>query len=233
MAAQVRHPCPRVVPVSLYSIPGPLHNALAGYKRSPSPDARLVHAAAVVCLLARFLFDHGQCLAGRGGWDFLTVVPSSSSSGLPHPLVQALDLVPWLADQHRRVLERGPGPMGAAMASDDGFVVEGVRRGERVVVIDDTFTSGGRSQSAASALSLAGARVLAVVPVGRVVDPRHDQVAACFWARLASQPFDFDRCRVEERRAALNGTGRAGISATGRAGLSGTGRCQPEGRQPW
>jgi adenine/guanine phosphoribosyltransferase-like PRPP-binding protein len=46
--------------------------------------------------------------------------------------------------------------------------------GARVLLLDDTYVSGARSQSAAAALQLAGARPV-IAPLGRVLRP--DRVA--------------------------------------------------------
>ena len=43
--------------------------------------------------------------------------------------------------------------------------------GRRVVLLDDTYVSGTRSQSAAAALQLAGACATLIVPLGRVLRP--------------------------------------------------------------
>jgi hypothetical protein len=52
----------------------------------------------VAALLARFLQNHNRCI---GGWDLITVVPSSIGRRGPHPLAQAINMVPALADSHR------------------------------------------------------------------------------------------------------------------------------------
>lgn len=193
VTAQVRRPCHRVVPMTLYAIPGGLHASLRRYKDGDVAAERRRHAALVVSLLARFLFDHGDCLRScrAGGWDIVTTVPSTNRMG-PHPLTDAVRMVPWLAAQHRDLLERGTGRLEHNLASDDGFVVRGDVQGARVLVVDDTFTTGARAQSAASAIQLAGARVIAVVPVGRVIDPGHGPAAT-----RSQQPFDFGRCCLE------------------------------------
>jgi adenine/guanine phosphoribosyltransferase-like PRPP-binding protein len=199
VTGQVRRPCHRVVPFSLYAIPGELHATLRRYKDGCGNGDRRRHTALVVSLLARFLFDHGECLGScrAGGWDFITTVPSTDRPG-PHPLRTALGLVPWLAAQHREALVRGTGTMGHNVASDDGFVVHREVRGARVLVVDDTFTTGARAQSAASALQLAGARVIAVVTIGRVIDPSHSEHSLAYWTSRSQEPFDFGRCCLED-----------------------------------
>ncbi|HEX4540117.1 MAG TPA: hypothetical protein VH112_07700 [Acidimicrobiales bacterium] len=199
VTGQVRRPCHQVVPMSLYAIPSGLHTTLRSYKDGGAADGRRRHTAFVASLLARFLFDHGDCLRrGRvGGWDFITTVPSTGRPG-PHPLEGALSMVPWLAAQHRETLVRGSGAIGHNVACDTGFVALPDVGGARVLVVDDTFTTGARAQSAASALALAGARVVAVVPIGRVIDPGHGEHALAYWTSRSREAFDFGRCCLEE-----------------------------------
>lgn len=64
---------------------------------------------------------------------------------------------------------------------------------------DDTFTTGATFQSAASALSLAGADVVAGVVVGRVItvgDPRFP-VRDERWDEQRDVGFSFERCCLE------------------------------------
>jgi predicted phosphoribosyltransferase len=55
----------------------------------------------------------------------------------------------------------------------------------RVLLLDDTYVSGSRGQSAAAALRLSGARSVLVVPVGRVLRPERFVTHAAF---IAAQP---------------------------------------------
>ena len=60
-------------------------------------------------------------------------------------------------------------------------------RGARVLLLDDTYVSGARSQSAAAALRLAGA-VPVIVPLGRVLRPDRIARHAAFLARHTAAP---------------------------------------------
>jgi hypoxanthine-guanine phosphoribosyltransferase len=62
--------------------------------------------------------------------------------------------------------------------------------GRRVVLLDDTYVSGSRSQSAAAALRRAGAASVVVVVLGRVVRPDRVPAHHAFVLRLPTDdPF--------------------------------------------
>ena len=69
-----------------------------------------------------------------------------------------------------------------------------------MLLLDDTFTTGASFQSAASALSLAGADVVAGVVIGRVIDTGNaDRFPdkAALWKRQRAIPFTFGTCCLE------------------------------------
>ena len=197
--SQVSSPCHLVVPVSLYEVPSQLHQYLRDYK--DSQDARVRHdfSAKVVCLLCYFLSQHKHCIeaAAGGGLNIITSVPSTSGRQGEHPLVTALRRVPRFFQDYEPLVVAGSVPLDHKKASDDGFRPARPLAGERVLLIDDTFTSGARVQSAASALNNGGATVVAIVPIGRVIDPSFGDVAE-WWKELKRQPFSFDTCCIEE-----------------------------------
>jgi len=199
--AQVTRPCPVVVPVSLYEVRSQLHHYLRGYKSvATAPGLRREFSMKVAALLCHFLRLHRGCIASAGGgdWSVMTCVPSSAGRSGEHPLVGALRAVPEVFASYEELLGVGGAGVGLGhnLASDDGFVAGRRLDGERVLVVDDTFTTGARAQSAASALTLAGAEVVAIVPVGRVVDPGWEHVGA-WWAAWRRRPFTFDTCCLD------------------------------------
>lgn len=207
--AQVTHPCRQVVPISLYAIPGELHGTLRRYKDGRCQGRKGHDLHAVGELLARFLERHQACVTdGACGFDLLTTVPSSARRPGPHPLARAVGTDPWLAARYRRTLVAGDASLGHARASDHGFELCCAVDGARVVLLDDTLTTGARAQSAASALQSHGAVVLAIVVVGRVVDPGHSPLARSWWYRHAMAPFDLDRCCLEDPTMARPGQAR-------------------------
>jgi phosphoribosylpyrophosphate synthetase len=61
-------------------------------------------------------------------------------------------------------------------------------RGRRVLVVDDTWVTGARARSAAAALALAGAQVVAALVIGRAVDPDASPAVARWWSGLTGAP---------------------------------------------
>ena len=70
-----------------------------------------------------------------------------------------------------------------------------------MLLIDDTFTMGASVQSAASALQLSGANVVAIVAVGRYVNPDYSDESRGLWDRAKAIPFTFDSCCIERDRS--------------------------------
>ncbi len=155
----------------------------------------LVKTAAI---LGYFLQMHSACIAATAGgpWDLITSVPSSVGREGEHPLVRAIKLLPDIRDRYEVLLERGEGKITHTIASDEGFKTLRRLDGERVLLIDDTFTSGARAQSAASALSNEGASVAAILPIGRVIKPGFSTHVEEYWQTQSASVFDFDVCCV-------------------------------------
>ena len=169
----VSHPIRVVVPISLVEVRGSqFYASLSGYKDSPDAEAGGRFALRLGALLARFLRDHGDHVRAAAGrdWDRMTIVPSSS--GRAGPLAGVIRKARAHRTLFRILLEAtGDVTLDHREASDVGYRVTEDVRGARVLLIDDTFTTGARIQSAASALTLAGAEVVAAVALGRVVRP--------------------------------------------------------------
>jgi len=197
--SQVSAPARLVVPISLYRIPSQLHHVLRNYKDGRDPVTRVVFQFQIAALLARFLNDHGDCIrtAADTEWDVITTIPSSGDRAGPHPLESTLRKSRTLVRQLDSLLVPGPVKAGHNRASDRGFTVTSTVQDRSVLLVDDTFTTGARAQSAASALQQAGARVVAIVPVGRVINPDFSQETEALWDRATRQLFDFGRCCLE------------------------------------
>jgi hypothetical protein len=181
-----------VVPVS-YAVKGTaLAEALWRYKSWPTPSASA--QASVLALVRDFLNDHGGCVwrhAAMPPADRLAVVPSGCGRPGPHPLLR-------LASACLRLplspLAIRPGRQGRDL-DVHRFQAGPVPGGASVLLLDDTWVSGASAQSAAAALRLAGAGHVAVVVLGRHVNPAHPR-AGPLLAGLVPVPYDPSMCAV-------------------------------------
>lgn len=179
-----------VVPISLAGPLGAFHHSLKYYKEPGSEAATL--QTQLAALLHRFLTIHRGCIVSAAGsdWDTITSVPSSRGR-IPHPLEAVIRRSSLLEPKFVPLLARGPGDVGHQRPSDDAYVPQGEVAGRRILLIDDTYTSGARAQSAACALRLAGASVVAIVAIERHVNP---DFSPGFLERSGEIPFDFETC---------------------------------------
>lgn len=164
---------------------GPLAEDLRRYKSDRAAAEEVAAAAARLReLLARFLADRGPSVwatAGMtGGPMAVAVVPSGQGRPGAHPLaglVRSCVALPFvrLTVVPTEIHTRGVNPYWVRVGDPVA--------GRDVLVVDDTWVSGGSAQSAAAALKLAGARRVAVVVLGRHVNPA-DPASARFLAEI-------------------------------------------------
>ncbi len=175
LVRQLQMPLVPVVAMVDYRVGDRMHRRLRGYKDAPVAEVRRACATQLAGLVRRWMTANRPTLEGRLGstWDLVATVPSSARPG-GVPVDALVACVPALAAHHRRVLGRGPEPTDHLRAARRGYELgPGVDpaglRGRRILVFDDSITTGARSQSAAAALRLAGGRVVGILVVGRVV----------------------------------------------------------------
>ena len=130
-------------------------------------------AARLRAMLAAYLRDHGQWLWSAAGMagppGIAAVVPGGRGRPGGHPLT---GLVRSCVDVPLVGLSVAPAGAAHGRGVDPGWLrVDGVVAGADVLVVDDTWVSGGSAQSAAVALKLAGAGHVAIVVIGRHVNP--------------------------------------------------------------
>jgi phosphoribosylpyrophosphate synthetase len=158
------------------------------------------HRLQIAATLHRFVRDHGDHVraAADSDWDTVTIVPSKTTSSRPHALERAIKLGRTLAAQYRPLLQPWKlDEIERARGSDRGYRATGHIDGLNVLLIDDTFTSGATFQSAASALALDGAHVVAGIVIGRVIHPEFTAETGALWEQQRGLPFDFDVCCLE------------------------------------
>lgn len=212
--AQVSRPARVVVPISLYRGLEQLHHVLRQYKDARTEEIRAPLQMQVAAILGRFLREHEGCISGgAGSYDFVTIVPSSGGRSDPHPLETSVGLVRNLASRFARTLQPGPVSISHNHASDRGFAVVHDVSGARVLLLDDTLTSGARVQSAASALYLAGAADVAVVAIGRFFKPDFSTTHRSLWDAARKRGFSFERCCLESDHTWNWSAGVAGASS--------------------
>lgn len=127
-----------------------------------------------------------------------------AASGIPvingdHPLVRiAGTLVGQTRDRYQPVLALGPDASaeGRAVLVNRYRTTQAMTDGPAVLLIDDTWTTGGRAQSAAIALHDAGAAKVAVVVLGRHFD-RDFGSGETYYQQARSRKFSWDSCCVE------------------------------------
>jgi len=139
-------------------------------------------------MLLGFLRDHGECIrqaAGVPEWDQVAVVPSGQGRPGRHPL---RDIVASCLPLPEARLSSPPAVPARGREITAGWPqVASDVAGSAVLIVDDTWVSGGTAQSAAVALKQAGAARAAIVVIGRHVDPAHPRSVALMTA-LANNP---------------------------------------------
>ena len=187
-----------VVPVAFAVKGSPHARQLWQYKSARLPAAaRAGPATTLRALLLVFLRDHGPCVwrgGGAGAPSQLAVVPTGRGRQGTHPM-RAL-IGPYLTAPWAELAAR-PGGEQARDLDPDRFAAT-VLPGARVLLIDDTWTTGSSAQSAAMALRRAGARSVVTVVLGR-----HVALAAAERAGLgpAEMPFRPWSCAVHQDHA--------------------------------
>lgn len=182
-----------VIPISYYATPSPLRERMHDYKESEDPGVRTEQARVVAGILTRYLLEHGDRLAeASGDWDVMATVPSTKKTDAPSALSQALDahyrdLIPL----HTELLAVGGGTIGRNAPSETGFRTFSDVEGVRVLLVDDTYTTGSHFQSAVHALRAAGAQVVAGLVVARKINPDARYHTDAVWERQVQVPFDF------------------------------------------
>lgn len=197
-----------VIPVSYSVNLGQLHTALRGYKDGWGGDRsdalRDRFTVELASVLSRFLKRHEPCIAHAAGvdrFDVVTTVPSGTADReRDHWRLR------WIVEQgclptasrYRRLL--GPtevSAQGKAYSIDRYAALEPLTS-STVLLIDDTWTQGHSAQSAGAALKRAGAGSVALVVLGRHVDPDWQVVQGerktCGDVLTAAPPWSWDTC---------------------------------------
>lgn len=187
-----------VLPISYSVAFGQLHTSLQQYKRGREPVSRRLQLQ-LAAVLWRFLELHEACLARHAGVDafaLVTTVPSSSvERDETHPLRALVgDVVAPTRSRYRRLLTRSGTPVAERAVDPGKFSPMADLRGEAVLLVDDTWTTGASAQSAAAALKTAGAGAVGAVVIGRHVNT--DYRANAERLKSLPRPFDWSTCAL-------------------------------------
>ncbi|MGB8403103.1 MAG: phosphoribosyltransferase [Mycobacterium sp.] len=189
------------------------------YKAAPAPQ-QCVEDVHMLTLTETWL--HDPCIRaaeGGGDWDVATYVPSKKRTGL-HPVTGvALNVARIAADDPddgcpRRIkrVSLACGPVDAArVANIDRFTVPDAVRpvveGKRVLLVDDTWTTGTSLQSAAAALKSAGAASVTGLCVARWLSWRWEPDAVLL-RDVTAAPYDPFRCLAGTHQCRLRSAQR-------------------------
>ncbi|MCY1141569.1 hypothetical protein OWR29_26525 [Actinoplanes sp. Pm04-4] len=183
-----------VAPIA-YAVKGDQHaHALAVYKAN-RPSALAKRNLSSLAIL--FIAYHWECLARAVGGDFTHIASVPSTRGRPgsHPVDDVVTRrisIPAVSVKANAVYQSDD-----RRFHPDRFVVDAGIDGARVLLVDDTWTTGSRIQSLALALKRAGAAAVAIVVLGRHVNPGYGPSKALV-ARLRQEPdFDLRKCVLE------------------------------------
>lgn len=159
---------------------------LRHYKDNVSPQARQQHRRVIWRLLYLGLVLHQRCIERRIGQPVTSrvTVPSLQGRAGAHPFtaiaheIRAVDdslaLVPSAAATNNRIVS----------SAQFDIVPQRNMKGEHVLVLDDTWTTGSRTQSAALALHDAGADHVSVMVLGRWLSQTYGNNAEFIRAQL-------------------------------------------------
>jgi hypothetical protein len=184
-----------VVPVA-YAAKGGEHARNLWLYKSGGPGAAAA-AGALRALLVVFLHDHGGCAwrsAGMAGPTHVAVVPSGRGRPGRHPLWSLVG--DYLAMPSAALSLRSRDDQQTRDFDPERFSAQRLP-GARVVLLDDTWTSGASAVSATAALRLAGARAVAVIVLGRHLTAPDVQPDGAAFAPSA-MPFRPGFCAVHE-----------------------------------
>ncbi len=147
-----RHDVPPVLPISVSVHGRGLHRRLRGYKDADAEAERREYSLDLAVLLSLFLGRHGDCLGGVP--DIVVTVPSTGRDALG----AVTDRIPTLRNRRLRVLRAAGSKAEPRYEPDDGASKRVA--GSRVLLLDDTFTSGRSVAAAYGTLVDAGAEVV-------------------------------------------------------------------------
>lgn len=171
-----------LLPISMSVHAGLLHRQLWIYKNGDGEELRAQAAYRLAALVSVFVEEHQACL---GEFDVAAALGSQHRTA---PLA--------IANRLRAMNGRVEPTLEAGETDAEGFREYRLLRsveGERVLLFDDTFTSGRTMFSAVAALRSGGATVVGPLVIGRHFQPDFP-LSKPMWSWLRSRRWDAQRC---------------------------------------
>jgi phosphoribosylpyrophosphate synthetase len=165
------------------------------FKEHEFATARARESRKVASIASRYMMEHADRLAAVfGSWDCTVAVPSThhANASALQVAIEANFPEPFAPFERPLTFTDHP-TMTFNQADEQGFAVDADVdvAGRRYLLIDDTFTTGARVQSAHHALIAAGAEVPVVLIVTRKITPDTRWGTDQLWERQSKVPFDF------------------------------------------
>lgn len=186
-----------VAPIA-YSVKRSQHDhSLIAYKAMQRSAMAMQNLSSLTVL---YLAYHWDCFSAAldGAFTHIVAVPSTRGRQGEHPLetivAKRLNL-PAL----RAVANSAYNADDRSFHADRFYLPEGSAAGGRVLLLDDTWTTGGRVQSLAFALKAAGAVAVAAVVIGRRVNPEFGPSKPLVDRLRTAPEFDLTRCALDDR----------------------------------
>jgi len=195
-----------VAPIALAVKREQLAHELWHYKYDPDASVRGRLELRLAAVLWRFLGQHEACVAEACNvprFDIVTTVPGTRSRDGEHPLARITGaIVGQTRDRFEPLLALGtPYDVEDRGVHPDRYrTTRTLAERPTVLLIDDTWTTGGRAQSAAIALRDAGATRVAVVVIGRHFD-RAFGPGEAYYKAAKPRRFTWETCCLEVRTA--------------------------------
>lgn len=157
----LEQPPPTILPIALSLEGAQLHYALRQYKDNGVAEVRSKFEWQLAGLLEVFMASHAMCV---GPYDMVTGLPSRRGRTAFEAVTSKLGR---FKSSYQPLLTVADPNIESHVLSDSRFVASPSARGRRVLVVDDTFTTGASVASAVQTLRSAGAEVNTAVVVGR------------------------------------------------------------------
>ncbi len=163
---------------------GGLHRRLRDYKEADDNEERREHSLVLAALLGLFLRNHQGCLGVEP--DFVVTVPSADRDAL----AAVVALLPSLQAKHINALNA----TGSSATPCYELTTPQVDS-QRVLLLDDTFTSGKSIATAYKTLADGGATIIGPLVIGRHFRPDFS-TSVGLWDCLRTHEWSLDRCGI-------------------------------------